>query len=394
MSHEQLMPGETLGLLGGGQLGRMFAQAAASMGYHVAVLEPGEFSPAGEVSLMSIACGYDDPKGLEKLAAAAKAVTTEFENVPAASLAALAAKGLRTTPRAEAVAAMQNRNVEKAFIEKAGVPTAPHVAVRTKADFADAAETLFPGILKTARLGYDGKGQIQAASKPELKAAFEQLGCVECIFEKRLALKKEISVIVARGLDGKTAIFPVAENHHKNGILAYTVFPARIDADLAARAQQYAVRIAEALKYCGVLCVEFFILADDSIIANELAPRPHNSGHATIEACTTSQYEQQVRVAAGLPLGDPSLRTPAVMLNILGDVWFGEKGEKIEPDWPNVLSIPGAKLHLYGKKEARRARKMGHVTVVAATQSEALARAREAAVVLGLPFAHELTEQS
>lgn len=385
MDHDVLLPGETLGLMGGGQLGRMFAQAAATMGYHVAVLEPGATSPAGEVALRQIAARYDDAEGLRTLAQTVRAVTTEFENVPAASLRALADAGLRTTPSADAVAATQNRNVEKAFIKRAGVPVAPHARVASEADVAALPAELFPGILKTASLGYDGKGQARVANVEETLEAFRAFGGVECVLEKRLALKLEVSVIVCRGLDGATKTFPVSENVHRNGILAVSVMPARIDDATANRAREYAGRIAEALDYQGVLCVELFILEDGSILANELAPRPHNSGHATIDACVMSQYEAQVRVMAGLPLGSTEQHSASVMLNLLGDLWFDEKGEAATPDWAKLLSIPGVKLHLYGKAEARPARKMGHVTVVAPTGELAMARAREAARVLGLP---------
>lgn len=385
MDHDVLLPGETLGLMGGGQLGRMFAQAAATMGYHVAVLEPGATSPAGEVALRQIAARYDDAEGLRTLAQTVRAVTTEFENVPAASLRALADAGLRTTPSADAVAATQNRNVEKAFIERAGVPVAPHARVASEADVAALPAELFPGILKTASLGYDGKGQARVANVEETLETFRAFGGVECVLEKRLALKLEVSVIVCRGLDGATKTFPVSENVHRNGILAVSVMPARIDDATANRAREYAGRIAEALDYRGVLCVELFILEDGSILANELAPRPHNSGHATIDACVMSQYEAQVRVMAGLPLGSTEQHSASVMLNLLGDLWFDEKGEAATPDWAKLLSIPGVKLHLYGKAEARPARKMGHVTVVAPTGELAMARAREAARVLGLP---------
>lgn len=385
MDHDVLLPGETLGLMGGGQLGRMFAQAAATMGYHVAVLEPGATSPAGEVALRQITARYDDAEGLRTLAQTVRAVTTEFENVPAASLRALADAGLRTTPSADAVAATQNRNVEKAFIERAGVPVAPHARVASEADVAALPAELFPGILKTASLGYDGKGQARVANVEETLEAFRSFGGVECVLEKRLALKLEVSVIVCRGLDGATKTFPVSENVHRNGILAVSVMPARIDDATANRAREYAGRIAEALDYRGVLCVELFILEDGSILANELAPRPHNSGHATIDACVMSQYEAQVRVMAGLPLGSTEQHSASVMLNLLGDLWFDEKGEAATPDWAKLLSIPGVKLHLYGKAEARPARKMGHVTVVAPTGELAMARAREAARVLGLP---------
>lgn len=387
-----LLPGAQLGLLGGGQLGRMFSEAAARMGYHVVVLEPHAPSPAGEVSSAQIAEGYSSEKGLDELASRVLAVTTEFENVPAESLKRLADAGVITAPHADAVAATQDRNVEKAFIESASVPTAPHKAVRTLDDVNALEDSLFPGILKTARLGYDGKGQARVGSREEALAAWEKFGRTECVFEKRLNLKTEVSVIICRNPQGETVVFPVCENHHRNGILAYTVMPARIDEALARKAQQFARQIADELKYVGVLCVELFVLEDGTVLANELAPRPHNSGHATIEACATSQYEEQVRAMAGLPLGDTTQIAPAVMLNLLGDLWFDENDHKATPPWEKLLALPGVKLHLYGKEEARHARKMGHVTVLGRTLDEALARAHEAARLLGLPFSHELAQ--
>lgn len=382
---DTLYPGSTLGLMGGGQLGRMFAQAAASMGYHVAVLEPGASAPAAEVALQQISTPYDDAEGIAQLARQVRAVTTEFENVPAASLDALAAAGVRTTPSAKSVAATQNRNTEKAFIERAGVPVAPHRAVRSEADAESLPEDLFPGILKTASLGYDGKGQARVANRREALDAFRRFGGVECVLEKRLSLALEVSVIVCRDLNGNTATFPVSENVHRDGILAVSVLPARIDQQTARRAREYAVKIAEALDYHGVLCVEQFILADGSLLVNELAPRPHNSGHATIDACMTSQYEQQVRIMAGLPLGSTEQHSAAVMLNLLGDLWLTPDNMLTTPDWSKLLAIPGVKLHLYGKAEARRARKMGHVTIIAADPETAMQHARKAACILGLP---------
>ena len=381
-----LLPGSTLGMMGGGQLGRMFAQAAATMGYHVAVLEPGAASPCGEVSREQIVAKYDDEAALTELAGKVSAVTTEFENVPAPALAFLEKAGLRVAPPSAAVAVTQDRNVEKHFVSAvAGVPVAPHAAVRTEADIDGLDASLLPGILKTARLGYDGKGQARVATLDDVRKAFKDFGGVECVLEKRLALKLEVSVIVARNAQGETATFPVSENFHRNGILAVSVLPARIDEETAARARAYAAQIATALKYVGVLCVEFFILEDGSLLVNELAPRPHNSGHATIDACVTSQYEQQVRTMAGLPLGDTTQHSYAVMLNVLGDEWFDENGTFREPDWVGVTAVPGAKLHIYGKAEARRARKMGHVTIVGRTAEEAMTRAREVARILHLP---------
>lgn len=381
-----LPPGSVLGLLGGGQLGRMFAQAAASMGYKVKVLEKGE-CPASEVSAFHIDAAYTDKKAIEELRQTTAAVTTEFENVPAEVLSALAVDGACVTaPSSHAVAIAQDRIDEKTFLESvAGVPVAPHAALLS-ADDADSLDaSLFPAILKTARMGYDGKGQRSVNSIAETKAAFAELGNRVCILEKKLSLAKEVSVIVVRSLTGQTVTFPLFENVHRNGILATTVFPARVSDEVSQKVRDYAARIAETLQYKGVLCIEFFVLTDGTVSANEMAPRPHNSGHVTIEAAVTSQFEQQVRAMTGLPLGDTSALCHGVMLNLLGDLWFDENDNHREPNWAELLKIEGVKLHLYGKAEARRARKMGHVTILGATEKEALARAKRAAAVLGLP---------
>lgn len=381
-----LPPGSVLGLLGGGQLGRMFAQAAASMGYKVKVLEKGQ-CPASEVSAYHIDAAYTDKKAIEELRQTTAAVTTEFENVPAEVLSALAAgDACVTAPASQSVAIAQDRLDEKTFLESvAGVPVAPHAALLSVDDADHVDPALFPAILKTARMGYDGKGQRIVNNVAETKAAFEELGNRVCILEKKLSLAKEVSVIVVRSLTGETVTYPLFENVHRNGILATTVFPARVSDEISRQVREYAARIAETLQYKGVLCIEFFVLTDGSVAANEMAPRPHNSGHVTIEAAVTSQFEQQARAMAGLPLGDTSALCHGVMLNILGDVWFDEQDTFREPDWAELLKIEGVKLHLYGKAEARRARKMGHITVVASTQDEALARAKRAAAVLGLP---------
>ena len=382
-----LQPGATLGLMGGGQLGRMFAQAAATMGYHVAVLEKSD-CPASEVSATHVKAAYTDTAALREMKTLTAAVTTEFENVPADALALLATgdDGCITAPAADAVSIAQDRLDEKHFLEAtAGVPVAPHAAVLSETDADSLSEDLFPGILKTTRLGYDGKGQATVRTKDDVKAAFRAMGAVPCILEKRLPLASEVSVIVARGMTGDAVTFPVFENHHKNGILAETVVPARVAESISDEVRGYAEKIAHALHYTGVLCIEFFILENGRVVANEMAPRPHNSGHATIEACVTSQFEEQVRAMAGLPLGNTDLVQPAVMLNILGDVWYETKDgveTKREPAWANVLAVPGAKLHLYGKTEARRARKMGHVTCVGKTVEEALSCAKKVAAIL------------
>ena len=371
--HAAVPPGAWLGLLGGGQLGRMFCMAAQSMGYKVAVLDPGTESPAGTVADLHIRKDYLDPQGLEELARLCKGVTTEFENVPAKALEFLAGHCL-VSPMADSVAIAQDRIREKQFVESTGVGIAPYAAIREASEIAALPAHLFPGILKAARLGYDGKGQARVADAGEALAAFHAMGGVPCVLEKRLVLQIELSVVVARTRDGAVATYPVAENEHKGGILDTSVVPARVDPGLADAARSAALRIAAKLDYVGVLCVEFFVLEGNQLLVNELAPRPHNSGHFSIDACVTSQFEQQARILAGLPLGATRQHTPAVMLNILGDSWHGSHLDQA-PDWGRVLSHGEAKLHLYGKSQARPGRKMGHVTVLGATLAEALATA-------------------
>ncbi|MCX7229920.1 MAG: 5-(carboxyamino)imidazole ribonucleotide synthase [Burkholderiales bacterium] len=367
-----LPPGTWLGLLGGGQLGRMFCFAAQSLGYKVCVLDPGADSPAGSVADRHLRADYLDAAALDELARSCGAATTEFENVPAQALERLA-RDIVVAPRASAVAIAQDRIAEKAFVVQAGIEVAPYRAVLGEADLRDAEATLFPAILKAARLGYDGKGQARVADRAAALEAFRAMGGVPCVLEQRLPLALEVSVLVARGFDGEARAWPVAENEHRGGILALSTVPARVDVALAARATDGALAIAAALDYVGVLCVEFFVLDDGRLVVNELAPRPHNSGHWTIDACVTSQFEQQARVLAGLPLGGVRQHSPAVMVNLLGDVWFRGTDRAREPDWAAVLGRPQAKLHLYGKAEARPGRKMGHVTVVGETADEAVA---------------------
>ena len=384
-----IAPGGWLGMLGGGQLGRMFCHAAQSLGYKVAVLDPAAECPAGMVADLHIQAAYDDEAGLARLAQTCQAVTTEFENVPADSLRALATR-CRVSPAGDAVAIVQDRIAEKTFIAAQGIPVAPHAAIRSEADLNAASDALFPGILKVARLGYDGKGQARINTRQEAIAAFAEFGGVACVLEALMPLDYEISVVLARGFDGASVVFPVARNVHVDGILAVsTAAPVQQDAAHAerqARATEAAQAIAQGLGYHGVLCVEFFVLQDGSLIVNEIAPRPHNSGHYTIDACVTSQFEQQARAMAGLPLGGTDLLAPAVMLNILGDIWYADAtgDAQREPDWAAVLAVPSAKLHLYGKREARRGRKMGHITIVAATLQQARDDAARVAAALGM----------
>ncbi len=378
-----IAPGATLGVVGGGQLGRMFVHAAQRLGYFTVVLDPDPQSPAGRVAHRHITADYLDPSGLAELAACADAVTTEFENVPAEALRTLAAT--RTVaPAAAAVAVCQDRASEKAHFLACGVICAPHAVIASAAELAGVDAALLPGILKTARLGYDGKGQMRVADRTELATAWSALGQARCVLERLLPLAGEISVIVARGGDGASVVLPPQRNLHRQGILAVTQVPApALEPAVAATAVDAARRIAASLGYVGVLCVEFFVLGDGSLVANEMAPRPHNSGHYSIDACDVSQFELQVRALVGAPLATPRLHSPALMLNLLGDLW-GEPSAPVAPDWAGVLAVPGVHLHLYGKAEARPGRKMGHLTVTAEDPSQADTRARQVAALLGI----------
>ncbi|KNH07244.1 Phosphoribosylaminoimidazole carboxylase ATPase subunit [Candidatus Burkholderia brachyanthoides] len=379
-----ILPGAWLGMVGGGQLGRMFCFAAQSMGYRVAVLDPDATSPAGAVADRHIRAAYDDQAALTELGRLCAAVSTEFENVPSASIEFLASCTF-VSPAASCVAIAQDRVAEKRFIAEAGVPVAPHVVIESPEALEKLDDTLaavLPGILKTARLGYDGKGQVSVRNAHEVRTAYASLSGVPCVLEKRMPLKYEVSVLIARGCDGKSAVFPLAQNSHVNGILAKTVVPAPNVADaLVAQAQDATLTIAAKLGYVGVLCVEFFVLEDGSLIANEMAPRPHNSGHYTVDACATSQFEQQVRAMTGMPLGDTRQHSPSAMLNLLGDIWFDGKKAR-PPAWTDVAAMPTARLHLYGKEEARPGRKMGHINFTAATLEEARTAARDCARML------------
>ncbi len=410
-----LLPGSTLGVLGGGQLGRMWAHTAQRMGYHTAVLDPDAQSPAGLVSHHHIQTDYLDPAGLRQLAAVCQAVTTEFENVPADALAQLAATR-PVSPAASAVAVAQDRAREKAHFVKCGVPIAPHAVIDTAAELAALqaetqgangsegvalADSLLPGILKTTRMGYDGKGQLRVRTRDELNAGWIKLGSKPCVLEKMLSLASECSVIVARGRDGTMVNLPVQRNLHRDGILAVTdVFAGNVPDALANQAISAAKAVAQELNYVGVLCVEFFVLADHALVVNEIAPRPHNSGHYSQDACDVSQFELQVRAMADLPLIQPRQHSPAIMLNLLGDLWFDQSEQsgsepnslkpnllQAEPAWHKVLALPGTHLHLYGKREARVGRKMGHLNITAATPEAARDVALQAAAILGIaPF--------
>ena len=384
-------PGAWLGLLGGGQLGRMFCMAAQSLGYKVVVLDPGADSPAGSVADRHIAADYLDPGALAELAAMAAAATTEFENVPASALDFLA-RTARVTPAAASVAIAQDRISEKMFLSGHGFAVAPFAVLRSDDDAANVPATLLPGIVKSARFGYDGKGQARVRAREDVVAAWQGMRGQPCVLERMIDLACEVSVIVARNERGEATTWPVSENRHRDGILDVSIVPARVSPDLARRAREIATGVADALDYRGVLCVELFVARDGALLVNEIAPRPHNSGHYSIDACVTSQFEQQARVLADLPLGDTRQHTPAVMVNLLGDLWFAGAALDTprEPPWADVLRHPEAKLHLYGKAEPRRARKMEHVTCLGATLDAALATAREVRALLGISGAAEL----
>ena len=366
---DHILPNAMLGILGGGQLGRMFTMAARAMGYRVTVLDPDPDSPAGGLADVHICSKYDDPGALQMLVDTCAAVTTEFENVPAESMRFLQSR-MRVSPSAKCVSIAQDRIKEKRYISNAGLGVAPFLAIEKADDLAQDMSGHLPGILKIARLGYDGKGQIRVQTGDEVKAAWQQMGSKPCVLEQMLDLQTEISVIVTRSSADEVNTFPVAENQHESGILDISIVPARVPEAIAEQARQMALKLAQALDYIGVLAVEFFVLQDNSLLINEIAPRPHNSGHYTIDACLTSQFEQQVRAMCALPPGDTHLLSPVAMVNLLGDIWRDD-----EPAWDKLLSEPHAKLHLYGKKEARIGRKMGHFNVLADNADSALQQA-------------------
>lgn len=372
MSRRPVYTPATLGVLGGGQLGRYFVMAAATMGYRTIVLDPDPSAPAGAMAHEHLVAAYDDPASLRRLAFDCDVVTTEFENPPAAALDALAATVI-VAPSADSVGIAQDRIAEKAFLIDNGFPVGAYT-VLADVDQPPIEASLVDGgaVVKTARLGYDGKGQRSVDGVAQTLAAWAELGGVPCVVERRLDLQTELSVIVARTVDGRVEAWPVAENRHVDGVLDLTVVPAAVPRKVADRAVGLAMAIADALDYVGILAVELFVV-DGDLLVNELAPRPHNSGHWTLDACVTSQFEQQVRAVCGLGLGSTAMTARSVaMVNLLGDLWEGG-----EPDWSIVLDDPHAKLHLYGKSQARPGRKMGHLTVTSDVATAAVARALE-----------------
>lgn len=384
-----ILPPATLGMLGGGQLGRFFVLAAHEMGYRVWVLDPDPNSPAGQAADRQLVAAYDDFAALDELAQGCAAVTTEFENVPAGALDYLA-KFIPVRPSADAVGICQNRVAEKMFLRNHGLPHAPFAPINTEDDARNAPATLFPGILKVARFGYDGKGQARVANHDELLAAYQSFGHEACVLEQMLPLDYEVSVVLARDEAGTIRCFPTVENAHARGILDVSIVPARTSACQRDSAQEFAEHIAAKLDYIGTLGVEFFVSRGE-LFVNEMAPRPHNSGHYTVDACVTSQYEQQVRALTGLPLGEPHAHSAAVMVNLLGDIWYDPSqpgadahGHYREPDWSQLLAVPNLKLHLYGKHHARPGRKMGHFTVLDSDPAKALATALAARKAIGI----------
>lgn len=376
-TNKKILPPAMLGMLGGGQLGRFFVIAAHEMGYKVMVLDPDKNSPAGKIADVHLCAKYDDTAALKQMAEACQAVTTEFENVPAATLDNLA-KAVPVHPAAQSVAIAQHRVSEKNFLKSAGLPVAPFAVIDRDADIPAEGSDIYPAILKVARFGYDGKGQARVANADEARKAFADFGQEECVLEKMLKLDYEVSVVLARDVHGHVATFPTSENSHLNGILDVSIVPARGSDAVNHQAQKLAISVAEKLDYTGVLGVEFFVCGGE-LLVNEIAPRPHNSGHYTLDACVTNQFEQQVRVMTGLPLGSSRQHSAAVMVNLLGDIWplDQETGRRNEPDWLCAFDNGQLKMHLYGKQEARAGRKMGHYTLLNASRDEAIKQAME-----------------
>ncbi len=363
-----VLPPSCLGTLGAGQLGRMFVTAARTMGYQVIVLDPDPDSPAGSLANEHVCKSFGDNEALDYLAEHCAVISTEFENIPATTLDYLATR-VAVHPSATALRVAQDRRLEKTFFRDCGLGTADFLEIAATGDIDKAADFSFPAILKTATLGYDGKGQVVCDSIDDLATAFDSVNQVACVLEQRVNLESEVSVVLARSQTGDSSCFPLAQNTHANGILDVSVAPAEVSDELTAQAIDAATAIADRLDYIGVLAVEFFITTDGQLLVNEMAPRPHNSGHYTLDACDSSQFEQQVRMICGLAAGSCEQHTPVVMWNLLGDSWPGQG----EPAWDKLLSLPQAKLHLYGKLEARPGRKMGHVNCLGESPEDAFA---------------------
>ena len=373
-----VLPGATIGVLGSGQLGRMMAIAARRMGYRIHTLSPGEDTPTGQVADLEITADYEDLDAIRAFAKGVHVMTFEFENV-STEAAAAAAEIVPVRPSGAALHITQQRAREKAFLADHGFPTTPCAAVRTIDELAVALGVVgVPVIVKTAAFGYDGKGQHRIQSIEDAERVWSWIGHQDAVVERVVDFSHELSVVAARGLDGAFAHFGAIENSHRSHILDVSISPARVPESVAVEAVRITRDIMEQLEYVGVLCVEFFLTHAGQLLVNEIAPRPHNSGHLTFDACLTSQFEQQVRAICGLPLGSTAQLRPAAMVNLLGDLWLAG-----EPDWSSALAIPDVKLHLYGKPDPRVGRKMGHLTALADTVDEALEKALMARDLLG-----------
>ena len=376
----RFLPGATIGLMGSGQLGRMFAIAARRMGYRVHVFSPDADTPAGQLSDREVTGAYEDEEAVRAFARDLDLLTFEFENIPRQTIDWCAAE-CAVRPASSVLHIAQNRLREKDFLSRAGIPVAPYRAVRSAVDLRAAiGEIKTPAILKSAAFGYDGKGQRFIDAESGLEELWRDRAGDELILEGAVDFEKEVSVIVARGPDGSVATFPVCENIHRDHILDITVLPARVSPEVEKSAAALARTIAEKIELVGLLAVEMFLQRDGALLVNELAPRPHNSGHWTIEGCATSQFEQHVRAVCGLPLGSTQLLSPSAMANLLGDLWEGS-----EPNWAAALAVEGVRLHLYGKHQPRPRRKMGHLTAVAASAEAAIAAVTEAREALVRP---------
>lgn len=378
MSTAPILPGARIGVLGSGQLGRMFAIAARRMGYRVHVLSPDSDTPTGQVADVEIAADYADLDRVRDFARGVEVVTFEFENVPYATAAA-AAEHAPVRPAGRVLHVTQQRGREKHFLASAGFPVAPHALVASSGEVLQALDRIgLPAVLKSADFGYDGKGQRVLHARADVEPAWRAVGAEHCVVEAFVDFALECSVVAARGLDGGIVDFGLVENHHVGGVLDVSIAPARVEPRVAQRAREIAHAVLEALDVVGVLCVEFFLTRDGALWINELAPRPHNSGHWSIDAAITCQFEQQLRAVCGLPLGDPAPLRPAAMANLLGDRW-----QDGVPDWRAATSLPNVKLHLYGKAEPKPGRKMGHLTALAETPEAARAAVIEARQRLG-----------
>ncbi|MGQ0540628.1 MAG: 5-(carboxyamino)imidazole ribonucleotide synthase [Blastocatellia bacterium] len=373
-----ILPNSTIGVFGSGQLGRMFAIEARKIGYRVHTFSPLTDTPTGQVADIETCALYDDLDGVREFAKSVDVVTFEFENVPSATVEA-AAEFIEVHPKGEILHTTQNRLREKTFLADNGFPVTPFRHIKLIDDLYRAAEELgFPAVLKTAGFGYDGKGQTKLKEPHDIESAFAEMNGGDAILEAFVDFEKEVSVVCARDQNSNFAHYGVIENEHANHILDVSFAPAIVSDKVAGEAVEISQNIADTLGYVGTLCVEFFLTKYEKLLVNELAPRPHNSGHLTFDACITSQFEQQVRAVCGLPLGSTEFYRPAAMANLLGDIW-----QNGEPNWAAAFSNPNIKLHLYGKAEAKPGRKMGHITAMAATTSEAVKAVRTARTALG-----------